>query len=91
MGIKKLPQELLPKDVELMKWFGYANICAQRNQKLCAQCAQLTDLLAKDGYCSVIMKGQSNAVYYPHPEMRSPGDIDIWVVSHRLTAYSESK
>ena len=36
-------------------------------------------MLAKDGCRSCVLKGQANASYYPKPELRSSGDIDIWV------------
>lgn len=33
----------------------------------------------------VILKGQAVAKYYPHPELRNPGDIDIWCVCRGMT------
>lgn len=37
----------------------------------------------KIGYDSVILKGQVNALYYPHPERGNSGDIDIWIIGKR--------
>lgn len=33
------------------------------------------------GFNSVVMKGQANALLYPDPYMREPGDIDLWTTA----------
>ena len=40
---------------------------------------ELSAFFAERGYHSCILKGQLNALFYPHPELRCPGDIDVWV------------
>lgn len=44
-----------------------------------AQQDQLIQLLKENGHAYVIMKGASNAVLYPEPQLRSIGDIDFLV------------
>ena len=36
-------------------------------------------MLAEDSFRSCILKGQANACYYPQPQLRTSGNIDIWV------------
>ena len=35
------------------------------------------------GYPCCILKGQGNAVLYPNPSARTPGDVDVWVDASR--------
>jgi len=41
--------------------------------------AQVVSTLREQGIASVLLKGQGNANYYPFPEMRQCGDIDLYV------------
>ena len=68
----------IPQDV-LFEWISLVEVTKQTNVTLNRQCAELTGFFAKKGYRSCILKGQANAMLYPRPELRSPGDIDIWV------------
>ena len=43
------------------------------------EAAHYTQLFAEKGFRSAILKGQANALLYPDPFSRQPGDIDIWV------------
>ena len=40
---------------------------------------QLLSLLEKNGIPSVIIKGTAAAMYYPHPSLRTMGDVDVLV------------
>ena len=42
--------------------------------------AKLTESLNKDGFRWAILKGQGNALMYPDPLNRQPGDIDVWAI-----------
>ncbi len=68
----------IPQDV-LFEWISMAEMTKHTNATLNRQCVELTAFFKKNGYCSCILKGQANAMLYPRPELRSPGDIDIWV------------
>ena len=36
-------------------------------------------LFANAGFKTCILKGQGNALMYPNPQSRTPGDVDIWI------------
>ncbi|MCR5077504.1 MAG: nucleotidyltransferase family protein [Prevotella sp.] len=48
------------------------------NKNINSELKLLCDLLEEKGIGSIIVKGQTIAALYPHPFMRSPGDIDIY-------------
>ena len=51
-----------------------------------AQQDQLIQLLGENGYAYVIMKGASNAILYPEPQLRTIGDIDFLVKREEYNA-----
>ena len=63
----------------LLQWFALSEQIKQRNMLLNKRCVELTEMLHKDGLRSCILKGQGNALIYPNPYSRTPGDIDILV------------
>lgn len=77
-GVQKLPKEQWPPQSLLFEWIG---LCEQiKNQNLIAnkRTVEVTKLFANAGFRSCILKGQGNAMMYPNPFSRMPGDIDIW-------------
>lgn len=54
-----------------------------RNVVLCnkleAALVRVVTLLKNEGIPSILLKGQGNARYYPIPEMRQCGDVDLYV------------
>ncbi len=79
-GIKRLPAGVPRPDTDLeLTWFGMAEVIRKRNMQLNMVAAKFTRDLAKAGFQSCILKGQGNALMYPDPYMRSPGDIDVWL------------
>ena len=49
------------------------------NVRLNDAAIQVTEWFRKKGFRTCILKGQGNALMYPNPYSRTPGDIDIWV------------
>ena len=82
-GVEKLPANQRP-DVELLlSWAGNAIQLEEENRQMNRECVRLTQLFAKEKRRSAILKGQANALLYPDPLSRQPGDIDIWVEGGR--------
>lgn len=79
-GIQKADKSLkIPKEV-LFEWIGYVNQIEGQNRLLNKRCIELTEHLGQNGFDSCILKGQGNALMYPNPLLRMPGDIDVWVM-----------
>ena len=49
------------------------------NVRLNDAAIQVSEWFRKKGFRTCILKGQGNALLYPNPYSRTPGDIDIWV------------
>ncbi len=82
-AIEKLPQEQMPPRDIRRQWLGRQSMIISQNRVLDERAAELTTILAEAGFDSCVLKGQGTALYYPHPEQRMSGDIDIWVEGRR--------
>ena len=78
-GIKQLPKELAPDADLLFKWMGIAQKIRQQNIRLFMDSAKVCKNFKDAGFRNCILKGQGNALLYPDPYMRTPGDIDIYL------------
>lgn len=82
-GVQKLPKETAPHLQLLMSWFAFSRKIQQRNEVLDRATVALYNKVKDTGYPCCILKGQGNAVMYPNPSVRTPGDVDIWVNAGR--------
>ena len=99
-GIERLgeeyPEELKrnPIGMELlMTWMGKAQQIRRQNMKVNAVASKLFSMLREDGMRCCILKGQGNALMYPNPYSRTPGDIDVWIDAsrERIMEYAQKK
>ena len=79
-GIQKLsPAEVgVNKDL-LLQWMAESQMLEKANVRLNDAAIQVSEWFRKKGFRTCILKGQGNALMYPNPYSRTPGDIDIWV------------
>ncbi len=82
-GIQRLPKELAPSPDLLMQWMGMAQRIRQQNIRLFMDTSTVCKKFKQEGFRNCILKGQGNALLYPDPYMRTPGDIDIYLVGGR--------
>ena len=68
-----IPQALL------LNWIGERLQVEARNKLQNERTKELCGLLREAGFRCCVLKGQGTSLYYPHPEYRQCGDIDIWV------------
>ena len=79
-GIQKLPpaEVGMSKDL-LLQWMMQCQMQEKANVRLNDAAIQVSEWFRKKGFRTCILKGQGNALMYPNPYSRTPGDIDIWV------------
>ena len=63
----------------LYEWIGCAQTIEVRNRSINKTCVEICQEFHDDGLETCVLKGQGNAVMYPKPLLRTPGDIDVWV------------
>ena len=87
---EELGKNLIEQDL-LMEWMGKAQQIRRRNMRVNQVASKLYAQLRKDGLRCCVLKGQGNALMYPKPYSRTPGDIDVWVNAERaaLTEYAK--
>lgn len=91
---KEYPEELKLNPIGrelLMTWMGKAQQIRRQNVKVNGVAAKLDSKFREDGLRCCILKGQGNALMYPNPYSRTPGDIDVWVNASReeITEYAK--
>ena len=99
-GIERLGEEY-PEDLKrnpigrelLMNWMGKAQQIRRQNIKVNAVAGKLFSMLREDGLRCCVLKGQGNALMYPNPYSRTPGDIDVWIDAsrERIMEYASKK
>ena len=99
-GIERLVEEY-PEDLKrnpigrelLMTWMGKAQQIRRQNMKVNAVAGKLFSMLSEDDLRCCILKGQGNALMYPNPYSRTPGDIDVWIDAsrERIMEYAQKK
>lgn len=82
-GIKRLPKELAPEQKLLMQWMAMAEMIRKQNIRLFQDSVKVCQNFKNEGFAICILKGQGNALLYPDPYMRTPGDIDIYLSGGR--------
>ena len=97
-GISRLGQEF-PNELKknpiardlLMTWMGTTQQIRRQNMKVNTVASKLYSMIREDGLRCCILKGQGNALMYPNPYSRNPGDIDVWVNASReqITEYAQ--
>lgn len=65
--------------VTLLEWIGQVMMTEQANQQQLDVMNEMAKLWKRNGCKVMVMKGQANGTFYPHPEHRSPGDIDCYL------------
>ena len=82
-GIRRLPKELAAEQKLLMQWLAMAEMIRKQNIKLFQDSVKVCKNFENVGFANCILKGQGNALLYPDPYMRTPGDIDIYLSGGR--------
>ncbi|MBO4769146.1 MAG: nucleotidyltransferase family protein [Bacteroidales bacterium] len=79
----RLPAEQFPSHQVFMAWMCMQKQVALDNHILDERSAEVYRIFREAGFDCCILKGQAVARFYPKPEERQSGDVDIWVDGDR--------
>ncbi len=80
-GVKRMSvlETNRPSEDDVMDWMVEVSKIAKRNRKVNAVAVKVTNGFQLQGFDACVLKGQGNALLYPDPSSRTPGDIDVYV------------
>lgn len=78
-GLCRLTADQKPPRKLLINWHATTQKIICDNKRVNHDTLWVAQRWEKLGYRNVILKGQGNALLYPNPMLRTPGDIDIWL------------
>jgi len=80
-GVKRMSslETNRPSEDDVMDWMVEVGKIAKRNRKVNAVAVKVTKGFRQQGFNACVLKGQGNALLYPDPSSRTPGDIDVYV------------
>ncbi len=82
-GVQALPKEKQPPLGVKVPWALAVEEYEKRYQRYCNTIEELTQFYGQHGIATVQMKGVGLSSYYPVPEHREGGDIDIYTFAKR--------
>lgn len=82
LGVVYLGLERIKKGIPqhvLFEWISFVESIKQQNVVVNQRLIVVSKWFDDRGLSCVFLKGQANGLMYTRPELRSPGDIDVWV------------
>lgn len=70
-----------PSGSDVAEWLGTGLRIQQMNHTMDEASRLACERFAKAGFGCCVLKGQGNALCYPDPSLRQPGDVDLWCYS----------
>ena len=86
-AIERLPDEQRPPKMVLLQWIGSVQMLEPYSIKIAEASECVVKFFRENGFACNILKGCAVARYYPQPERRQSGDIDVWVDGGREKIY----
>lgn len=77
-GIEKLPKEMQPPKNMMIQFWSLTEQIRKANMKMVSAAKEMTEWFENEGLEPVIIKGIAAGALYPNPELRMPGDIDMF-------------
>ena len=86
-SIERLPDEQRPPKLVLLQWIGSVQMVESNSKKIAEASEEVIKYFRENGFACNILKGCAVARYYPQPERRQSGDVDVWVDGGREKIY----
>ena len=82
-ALDKLPAEQRPPRKVFVDWLATTEKIRHDSWEANHNAAWASKKFNLVGFRNVILKGQGNALMYPDPLLRQPGDVDVWLEGSR--------
>lgn len=79
--------ETQPPKILLLQWIGFSQMVEQESVRMAEAGTAVVKYFHENGFAGQILKGSSVGRYYPQPNRRTSGDIDIWLDGGRKRIY----
>lgn len=79
--------ETQPPKILLLQWIGLSQMVEQESVRMAEAGTAVVKFFHENGFACQILKGSSVGRYYPQPNRRTSGDIDIWLGGGRKRIY----
>ena len=86
-AIERLSNEQRPPKMVLLQWIGSVQMLEANSLKIAEASETVIQYFRENGFACNILKGCAVASYYPQPERRQSGDVDVWVDGGREKIY----
>lgn len=77
-GISRLPKERMPDSQLLLRLYGLVEQIRKQNAHIDAVTLEIFSWLEAEGLEPMVLKGRSVGAFYAEPDIRQPGDIDLF-------------
>ena len=82
-ALDSLPAEQRPPRKVFVDWLATTEKIKYDSRDAFHNAAWASKKFMQAGFRNVILKGQGNALLYPNPLLRHPGDVDVWLDGSR--------
>lgn len=72
----------------LLQWIGRTQLVERRAAEIAEVGSKVINYFHENGFACQILKGSAVARYYPQPNRRTSGDIDVWLDGGRKKIYA---
>lgn len=79
--------ETQPPKILLLQWIGLSQMVEQESVRMAETSVAVVKFFRENGFSCQVLKGCAIGRYYPQPNRRTSGDIDIWLDGGRKRIY----
>ena len=87
-AVERLPKAQYPPKLPTLHWWQMSETIRRKSVRMKEAGEKAVAYFRENGFACQILKGTAVARYYPEPELRSCGDIDVWLDGGREKIYA---
>ena len=86
-GLERLPENQRPPQDFSLQWIGYVQVIEQNTIRITKTGTEAVKYFQENGFGCTLLKGAAVGRYYPNPDSRQSGDVDVWLSGGREIIY----